>query len=105
MISGWSEMRDFINSKEIGHIFTRKELILLGHLKQLRSSTVDTIRNTLVRAGFFTWISRGKYQLKSRTTPDATLAEITALAFEGNLMYLEKVLSRKERESHAKEKI
>ena len=98
-MSGWSGVRDFINSKEVGHIFTRKELILLGNLNELRPSTIDTMRNTMIRSGFLKWLGRGKYELVNKIPIGSTLAELTALAFGSNLIYMEKVLARKERET------
>ena len=97
-MNGWSRVRDFINTKEVGHIFARKELILLASLSGITTSTVDTIRNALIRAGFLKWVGRGRYELVNKIPIGTTLTEIVALAFGTNLDYLEKVTARKERE-------
>ena len=97
-MNGWAKVRDFINGKEIGHIFARKELILLGNLNQLASSSIDMIRNTLVRSGFFKIVDRGRYEFMTKIPSGSTLSELKTLAFKTKLEYLEQVVGRKERE-------
>jgi len=103
-MNGWTNIRDFINSKDIGFIFNRKELIILGKSFDLAPTTMDTVRNTLVRGGFFTHLSRGKYQFVNKIPVGSTLSELYALAFKDKLTYLEKVVARKERDKASAER-
>jgi len=96
--NSWPLIRDFINGKEIGHIFTRKELLLLASLRGIRSTTMDTERNALIKSNFLKWVSRGRYELIRKMPEGITLSEVITIAFGTNLDYLEKVSARKERE-------
>jgi hypothetical protein len=96
--NSWPSVREYINGKEIGYIFSRKDLLLFASLQGIKSTTMDTERNALVHGKFFKWVSRGRYELVNKIPTEATLAEVIALAFGTNLDYLEKVSARKERE-------
>lgn len=94
----WSQLREYVNKKEIGATFARTDLLLFANLKDTPHGTLDTFRNQLVRAGFLKIIGRGKYELINKIPLGTTTTELSALATGDRLRYLEKVVSRKERE-------
>jgi len=94
----WTYFREFINTKEIGHRFKRSDFKIISNVKKFNMGTLDTFRNMLVRAGFFTIVDRGTYELKNKIPAGTTTTELYSLAFGSKLEYLEKVVGRKERE-------
>jgi len=98
MKSKWALVRDYVNSKEIGYQYTRKDLILFGKLSGICSGTMDTERNQLMRGGYLKYISRGRYELVRKLPEGLTTTELWLLKKGDTLQYLEKVSARKERQ-------
>lgn len=103
MKSSWAEIRNFFSSKEIGYVFTRKELILA--LPSEYAPTIDYVRRWLVEAKFVEHVGRGKYQLVREIPKGMTTTEVLLLIKGDTLQYLEKVSARKERQDKRKNKI
>jgi hypothetical protein len=98
MSNFWPQLREYINKKEIGSTFVRTDLLLFANLKDTPHGTLDTFRNQLVRAGFLKIVGRGRYELVNRIPGGTTTTELSSLATGDRLKYLERVVSRKERE-------
>jgi hypothetical protein len=99
MKSKWAAVRDYVNSKEIGHQFTRSDLILFGRLNGIIERTVDCERRKLTNSGFLKYIARGRYELIKKTPEGLTTTELWLLHEGDTLQYLERVAARKEREN------
>ena len=97
-LSCWPALREYINSKELGFKFTRAEFRVLANTKRFNMNSIDGFRNQLVRAGFFKLAGRGTYEFTQRIPPGTTTSELHQLAYGSKLVYLEKVVARKERE-------
>lgn len=75
--SGWAQIKRYINSKDIGYVFTRREL--LENLDQVKGSTIDTYRGYLEiffilrRAGY------GKYELIQKIPDEMNTSHFTRL--------------------------
>ncbi len=104
MNNGWQKLVKFINGKEVGHVFKRPDLILWANLNNLSSNTIDMYRNQLVHAGIWKRIARGTYELQSKLSENTTTTELYMLYKGDRLKYLEKVVTRKEREKHDAER-
>lgn len=105
MTTQWGRFRDFINSKEIGYLFTRIELLAFsrGPLNlSWGTHTIDTYRNLLCRSKFLSHIGRGKYKLENFIPEGLTMEEAEFLAGGDNLSYIERVHKRKEKRVTAK---
>src|SRR5690349_17252028 len=96
--SGWAAFRDFVNGKELGFQFKRSDIITFGRLRHVQVSSMDNFRNLMVRAGFFKIVARGTYELVNKIPVGTTTSEMHTLAYGSKLVYLEKVVARKERE-------
>lgn len=59
--SAWRRIKRFINSKEVGYVFTRQEL--LSELKGIIPSTLDAYRGYLENFYVLERAGRGKYKL------------------------------------------
>ena len=94
----WPKLRDHINSRELGFKFYRRDLLAFGRLHDSTNGTVDTDRNLMVRAGFLKIVGRGTYELVNKIPVGTTTPELTQLAYGSKLVYLEKVVARKQRE-------
>jgi|ERR1035437_9321631 hypothetical protein len=97
----WPQFRQYINGKEVGHRFRRPDFLLFANLHYTPHGTVDTNRNLLVRAGFLKIVARGTYEVINKIPNGTTTTELHELAYGDKLMYLEKVVKRKEREKIA----
>ena len=102
MKSKWALVRNYINSKEVGYIFTRKELI--SSISEVQATTIDCERRLLVVTKFIEHIGRGKYQLVKKIPEGMTTTEILLLIQGDTLQYLEKVSARKERQKKVLDK-
>lgn len=70
----WQALKEYINSKEIGTIITRKEMLTnLDNPKKF--CTVDTYKGILLRLGIIESYSNGKYKLLYHIKPDLTSSE------------------------------
>jgi hypothetical protein len=88
-----------VNSKEVGHQFTRQDLILFGNLNGIVQSTIDCERVKLTDSGFLKVLSAGRYELVKKTPEGLTTTELWLLKKGDTLQYLEKVSARKERQN------
>lgn len=95
--NGWTKLVKFMNTKEVGHIFTRTELLLWANLNNLSKNTIDMYRNQLVHAGIWKRVKSGTYELQSKLPENTTTTELYHLYKGDSLRYLEKVVARKER--------
>ncbi len=102
--NGWQKFLLFINGKEVGHIFTRKEYILWASLNHLKSGTVDMYRNQLVHAKIWKRVKSGTYEMQQRLPANTTTTELFLLYKGDRLKYLENVTTRHEREQAKAEK-
>ena len=97
MITQWSKFRDFINSKEIGYIFTRKELgNVLFKSVWGGQGTADGYRSYLQKAKFLSRIGRGKYKLEEHIPAELTMGALFALLRGDNLTYFESIQKQKD---------
>ncbi len=96
--NGWQKFLVFMNSKEIGHIFTRQEYLLWANLNNLSGNTVDMYRNQLVHARIWKRVKSGTYELQSKLPANTTTTELYLLYKGDKLKYLENVTTRRERE-------
>jgi hypothetical protein len=94
VITNWRQVVDFINSKEIGYVFTRKELH--SSLPTLYASTIDTCRLLLCKARFLQWVGRGRYKLIAHAPGGLTMFECHLLVKRDNLSYIESIQRRKD---------
>ena|SRR5271157_1831277 len=104
MLSNWQQIKDYLNTKEIGQIINRKELhkifvrlVDTGTYKYnmgVPETTLDTVRNELTRAGFLKIVGRGKYELVAKVPTDMTLNECWLLYKGNKLGYLESKYKR-----------
>jgi hypothetical protein len=105
MKTRWQTFKDFIRSKEVGYIFTRKELHneLYFELEKkekwsgIPPSTIYICVGNLFKAGCLEWAGRGKYKLIGHPAEEMTIADCTLIAKGDNLTYIEKLHKRKER--------
>lgn len=80
----WKRLREFINSMDVGTIFTRKQMVKeLVHpdLRKGHQLTIDLYRVTLDRVGFLKHVERGKYQIVNHI-PDIAISRITRVAYK-----------------------
>lgn len=96
--TGWAAFREYVNGKELGFNFKRSDLLVLARTKHIQTSSMDNFRNLMVRAGFFKIIARGTYEFVNKIPVGTTTSEMHTLAYGSKLVYLEKVVARKERE-------
>lgn len=75
--SGWGRIKNLINSKEIGYVFTRKELI--GKLKGIPQSTIDTYRGYLENFRVLERAELGKYKLIQKIPEEMNTTTFTDL--------------------------
>lgn len=107
MKSRWQTFKDFIRSKEVGYIFTRKELHRVLHDEQelkeawsgIPKSTIHICVRNMFLAKCLKWIGRGKYQLIAEPPEDMTIADCLLIAKGDNLSYIEKLHKRRERKA------
>ena len=102
MTTQWAKFRDFINSKEIGYVFTRKEL---GNLLKIKTTdewynpgqgTADCYRSLLQQAKFLSNAGRGKYKLEEHIPEGLTMGALNALLRGDNLTYIESIQHQKD---------
>jgi predicted transcriptional regulator of viral defense system len=105
MKSRWATFKDFIRSKEVGYIFTRKELHRVLYDEQeakekwsgVPKSTIYICVGNMFKAGCLKWVSRGKYQLIGHPSEEMTIGDCALIAKGDNLSYIEKLHKRRER--------
>ena len=96
--NGWQKLIKFMCTKEVGHVFKRQDLLVWANCNGLSKNTIDMYRNQLVHAGVWKRIHSGTYELQSKLPENTTTTELYHLYKGDRLKYLEKVVSRKERE-------
>ena len=80
----WKRLREYINSMDVGTIFTRKQMIkelVDPDLRKGHQLTIDLYRVTLDRVGFLEHVERGKYKVISHI-PDIAISRITRVAYK-----------------------
>jgi hypothetical protein len=102
----WEEVKRYVNSKEIGTVITRKDLMNLiynGPHPPTSSygTTVDNYRRCLVLLGILDHTNIGEYTLRYRMREDLTVAELRSLAYGGYRSWFNdvKITERGEREN------
>jgi hypothetical protein len=95
--NGWQKFLKLVNSNEIGHVFTRTELLAFADVNGMASGSIDGYRNQMVQGGYFKRIRRGTYRLDNKLPDGTTTTEMYHLRNNDRLKYLEKVVGRKER--------
>lgn len=101
--NGWQKFLKYVNSKEIGHIFTRTQLLAFANINGMAGGSIDGYRNQMVQGGYFRWIKAGTYELQNKLPDGTTTTEIYHLRNNDRLKYLEKVVARKERTKRQEE--
>ena len=96
MITQWGKFRDFINSKEIGHVFNYHDFVLFARLKQLNESILLGYTSLLKQAKFIKRVSRGKYELVDHLPLGLTMGALFALLRGDNLTYVEQIQKHKD---------
>lgn len=97
-INGWQKLVKYMHTKEVGHVFKRQDLLVWANCHGLSKNTIDMYRNQLVHAGIWKRIKSGTYELQSKLPENTTTTELYHLQKGDRLKYLEKVVTRKERE-------
>ena len=82
--STWSEIKEFINSKNIGEIITRKEL--MNKFNNPPQYTIDSYRILLTSSmiGVLESVGNGKYKLLRKIPENTTTTDLQKLLLEGN---------------------
>jgi hypothetical protein len=94
----WEQFKNFINSKEVGTIITRKEMQKVypdeyGYSYAI--NRVDQFRWMLMRGGFLNRIKPGRYELIQKVPDFTTKEECIALVKRDNLRYVELIQRRR----------
>jgi len=97
--SGWQTFLKYVNGKEIGHIFKRKDLLVFASVNGMAGGSIDGYRNQMVQGGYFKRVKAGTYELQNKLPDGTTTTEIYHLRNNDRLKYLEKVVARKERQA------
>jgi hypothetical protein len=84
----WETLKNYINSKEIGSIITRKSLghrIFNGPYPRTSSygSTVDNYRRCLTKLGILSHVGIGQYKLNYYIREDLSSSELIKMAYGG----------------------
>lgn len=105
MKTRWQTFKEFIRTKEVGYIFTRKELhhVLHDEPEQkekwsgVPSSTIYMCVGHMFRAGFMKSVGWGKYELLAHPPEDFATSDSWLLSKGDNLTYIERLHKRRER--------
>jgi hypothetical protein len=62
-VIAWNEMKNYVNSNNVGDIITRQDLI---KNITMNNSTLDTYRNYLKHLDILETVKRGRYKLKRK---------------------------------------
>ncbi len=79
----WDEMKNYINSHNIGDIITRQRL--LENVKISKDSTIDTYRNYLKNLDILVTIKRGTYKLKRKIPEELNTGILGKLLTDQNI--------------------
>jgi hypothetical protein len=90
----WAKFRDLINSKNVGDIFTKKDI--QGKLASLNPSTIGGYFSYIAQAKFITRIGRGTYKLVDHLPENLTMGSLFALLRGDNLTYVESIQQQKD---------
>lgn len=79
----FKEVLRFINAKDVGQIFTRKELKehLAGLWYNTKGATMDGYRNTLRAAGYLEITGRGVYKILKKIPDNMTINKLLTEAY------------------------
>ena len=84
-MSRWSAVKNYINSKEIGDIIWRGDLLLKAYGTTKVNSgfmtTVDNYRSALAHVGVLVTVDRGFYMIKAHINESTTTTELYKAAF------------------------
>lgn len=81
----FKELKDFIDSLEIGDIFYRKDII-----KKNWKSSIDNYRNYFCKARYLEIVGRGKYKKIKNLPKKLTLSKLFKEAYFNIRIYLNK---------------
>lgn len=81
----WETLKEYINSKEVGSIITRKDIIKFNKYRRTSSygTTIDNYRRCLKILGILGYEDRGKYIVKHHIRKDLTSSELKSIAYGG----------------------
>lgn len=104
----WNQFKAFINSKDVGYVFKRQELMSSFPAwgdTATAYSRIEKYRQTLTfRSEYMKWIKPGRYQLLSKVPEDVTLDEcFYGIQITDNLKYVQ-LLDRR-RKKRKKEQV
>jgi|SRR6185295_3174118 len=102
--NGWQKFARFINQWEEGKILSRQQFLSWARENELADGSVDGYRNQLVRTGYLKLSKRGTYELVRKIPFGTTITEVQLLLDGDRLMYLEKIVARKEKMKHDEER-
>ncbi len=86
MFSQWSIFKNYINSRKIGSVIFRKDIMILiyGSMENSRNycygTTVDGYRRNLTILGVLETVDRGAYEIKAHIKESALSSEVHKLA-------------------------
>jgi len=75
-MSSWDNLIKYINSKDIGYIVERKEIMNLNNEGKLRNTTTDNMRLWLTNCEYLKHIDKGKYKILKHINPNVSSSEI-----------------------------
>lgn len=84
-MSKWETLKNYINSKEVGTIITRKEILKFNVYKRTSSygTTIDNYRRCLKILGILENEDRGKYKICCHIRKNLTSSELKKIAYGG----------------------
>ena len=94
MTTAWGKFRDFINSKEIGYTFDRKDLT--AKLGLINPGTLLGYLSLTKQAKFIERVGRGHYKLVEHLPENLTMGSLFALLRGDNLTYVESIQHQKD---------
>ena len=90
VVSKWSMIKEYINSKNIGDIILRQDLIhhvydgpMPARYRGSYGSTIDNYRKLLTNLGILEWVDRGQYKLHHYIRNELTTVHIRLLVQNG----------------------
>ena len=85
-INIWRSLIELINSKNIGYIFKRSQLLSVEDCqhRSKRFNTTDTYKAYLQKIGFLETVSPGRYQLVKKIPPELSLGKARKLVSDNS---------------------
>ncbi len=81
--TAWKRLREYINSMEVGEVFTRQQMLeKLVHpdMRKGYQLSVDLYRRTITIVGFLEIVARGQYKILQHI-PDISISRLTKMAY------------------------